>query len=364
MPQRIVLHVDFDYFYAQCEEVRNPELKIKPVCVCVYSGRDQDSGAVATANYLARRYGARSGMPIRTAMARLRTREDAEFLPTDFDYYSDVSERAMGIMRRYADVFEYVGKDEAYLDVTGRAEEDYGVASHLAQQIKNDVRGGVKLTCSVGVSPNKLVSKIASDHKKPDGLTVIRPDMVPDFLRKQKVRDIPGIGRKAEKKLAGMGATTVEQLREMSIFRLCESFGRKNGTYMYDAARGEDCEPVAEREPRVQFSRIVTLKEDSKEFDSLHRDLMRICGDVHRMVQDNRVLFRSVGIQFIHSDLTNRTKSKTLKNPTSGLGELGKAATSLLRDALEGHEKHVRRLGVRVSEFSEARGQFTMDSYF
>ena len=182
MEQRIVLHVDFDYFYAQCEELRNPELKSKPVAVCVFSDRGGDSGAIATANYVARKYGVKSGMPIKFAKKRLEQVTDAVFLPTDFDYYSDISQKAMMTMRQYADIFEYVGKDEAFIDVSKRCEVDFNKASHIAQQLKNAVREAVKMTCTVGVSANKLVAKIASDFKKPDGLTIVPPDKIESFL--------------------------------------------------------------------------------------------------------------------------------------------------------------------------------------
>jgi len=163
---RIVFHIDFDYFYAQCEEIRSPELRSKPVCVCVFSDRGGDSGAIATANYTARKYGAKSGIPIVFAKKRLEGRKDAVFLPVDFDYYEQISEKTMKIIENSADVFEYVGKDEAYLDVTERVEGNFKKASHLAQQIKNTIRDEIKLSCSIGISPNKLISKIASDFKK------------------------------------------------------------------------------------------------------------------------------------------------------------------------------------------------------
>ena len=361
---RVILHVDFDYFFAQCEEIRDPQLRVKPVCVCVYSGRDQNSGAVATANYLARRYGARSGVSIRTAMAQLKERDDAVFLPTDFGYYADISENAMGILQGYADIFEYVGKDEAYLDVTAKTGGSYDAGSHLAQRIKNDIKRKIKLTCSVGVSPNRLISKIASDFNKPDGLTVVTPEKVKEFLQPLKVRDIPGIGKKTEQALAKMGVSTVEQLRSMSIFDLNSSFGRRTGAYLHNAAVGEDHEPVAQREPQVQFSRISTLSKDSTDPDFLRQNLLRMCEELHKTVQENKMLFRSVGIQFIQSDLSNRTKSRMLRNSTASRIELEKAATELLREALESQKRQIRRLGVKVSDLSEARGQFSMDNYF
>ncbi|MEX0910607.1 MAG: DNA polymerase IV, partial [Nitrosopumilaceae archaeon] len=190
MEQRIVFHVDFDYFYAQCEELRNPELKTKPVAVCVFSDRGGDSGAIATANYVARKYGVKSGMPIKFAKKRLEEVSDAVFLPTDFDYYSEISQKAMDTIKEYADIFEYVGKDEAYLDVSKRTEGSFVNAGHLAQQLKNAVRNSTKLSCSVGVSVNKLVSKIASDFKKPDGLTIVPPDKIESFLDPLPIRSI------------------------------------------------------------------------------------------------------------------------------------------------------------------------------
>jgi len=150
---RVVFHIDFDYFYAQCEETRSPELKTNPVCVCVFSDRGGDSGAVATANYTARKYGVKSGIPITFAKKRLEERKDAVFLPVDFDFYSEISEKAMEIMKNSADVFEYVGRDEAYLDVTKRVDGNFETASHLAQQIKNSIRDKIKLSCSIGIFP-------------------------------------------------------------------------------------------------------------------------------------------------------------------------------------------------------------------
>ncbi|HZS72984.1 MAG TPA: DNA polymerase IV, partial [Candidatus Nitrosotalea sp.] len=139
MSDRIIFHIDFDYFYAQCEEIRRPELKTRPVAVCVYSDRGGDSGAIATANYLARKYGVKSGMPIKFAKKKLEDVSEAVFLPTDFEYYTEISENAMNIIRNHADIFEYVGRDEAYLDVTNRTEHDFKKAAHLAQQLKNSL---------------------------------------------------------------------------------------------------------------------------------------------------------------------------------------------------------------------------------
>ena len=361
---RIIFHIDFDYFYAQCEEIRAPELKTKPVAVCVYSDRGGDSGAIATANYMARKFGVKSGMPIRFAKKRLEERPDTVFLPTDFDYYSDMSEKAMKIIERYADIFEYVGKDEAYLDVSEKTEGSFEKAGHLAQQIKNTIREKVKLTSSIGISPNKLVSKIASDFKKPDGLTIVPPEKVEAFLDPLKIRDIPGIGKKTEEKFSEMKLETISDLKKLDVFSLNQQFGRKGGAYIYNSARGIYDEPVIPRSPNIQYSKIVTLKKDSKDFDFLSENLDELCKEVHEIIRNKDLMFKSVGVQFVQSNLSNKTKSRMLRNPTSSLDELMKTAKQLLKEALEDQTIDVRRLGVKVSELSEMKGQSNIDSYF
>lgn len=360
----MVFHIDFDYFYAQCEEIRTPELKSKPVCVCVFSDRGGDSGAIATANYTAREFGVKSGIPITFAKRRLKERTDAVFLPVDFDYYVEMSERAMEIMKKFADIFEYVGKDEAYLDVTNRVEGDFDKASHLAQQIKNSIREKTKLSCSIGVSPNKLISKIASDYRKPDGLTIVVPEKVKEFLEPLKIRSIPGIGKKTETKFSEMNLKTIKDLKKLDVFTLNKEFGRKNGIYIYNAIRGIDNEPVKEREPSIQFSKILTLKKDSKDYDFLLENLSELCKEVHDVVKKNKKMFKSVGIHFVQSDLSNKSKSRMLKNPTASLEELQKNTEQLLKEALENQTITIRRLGVKVSELSEIQGQSDITSYF
>mgnify|MGYP000666373882 FL=1 len=360
----MVFHIDFDYFYAQCEEVRSPELKTKPVCVCVFSDRGGDSGAIATANYTARKYGVKSGIPIAFARKRLEERKDAVFLPVDFEYYTEMSEKAMEIMKEYADIFEYVGRDEAYLDVTSRIEGDFIKASHLAQQIKNSIRDKIKLSCSIGISQNKLISKIASNFQKPDGLTIVSPERVEIFLDQLKIRAIPGIGGKTEKIFSEMNLETIQDLMKLDVFTLNNKFGRKSGTYIYNAVRGIDNEPVKEKEGRIQYSKIMTLKKDSKDPQFLLENIRELCKEVHTVIRKNNQMFKSVGIHFVQSDLSNKSKSKMLRNPTTSLEELQKNVEQLLTDALENQTITIRRMGVKVAELSEVQGQSDITNYF
>jgi DNA polymerase IV (DinB-like DNA polymerase) len=362
--ERIVIHIDFDYFYAQCEEIRNQTLKTKPVCVCIFSDRGGDSGAIATANYIARKYGIKSGMPIKFAKSRLRQIPDSTFLAADFPFYSDISEKAMEIIKGYADIFEYVGKDEAYLDVTRKAEKNFQVATHLAQQLKNNIRNEIKMTCSVGVSVNKIISKIASNFRKPDGLTVVEPQNIESFLNPLKIGDIPGVGKITEERFSEMNLKTIEDLKNVDVFTLNKMFGRKISSYLYNAVRGVDDDPVAQRAPTIQYSRIVTLKEDSKDFDFLAKSINEICVDLHQTALKHKKMFKSVGIQFVQSDLSNKTKSRMLKNPTFSLEELKKAALQLLEDALVDQTIEVRRLGVKISELSDLEGQSSITNFF
>ena len=361
---RVVFHIDFDYFYAQCEEVRKPELKTKPVCVCVFSDRGGDSGAIATANYTARQFGVKSGIPITFAKRRLEQRKDAVFLPVDFEYYEKITEKAMKIMKDNADIFEYVGRDEAYLDVTKRVEEDFTKASHLAQQIKNLIRTELKLSCSIGVSSNKLISKIASDYQKPDGLTIIEPNKIEQFLKPLNIRVIPGIGKKTEQRFKEMNLETIEDLKKIDVFTLNKEFGRKNGTYMYNAIRGINDDPVKEKEESIQYSKITTLKKDSKDHEFLLENLQGLCKQVHDVIMKNNKMFKSIGIHFVQSDLTNKSKSKILRNSTNNLEELEKNAEQLLLDALDNQTMTIRRLGVKVADLTEIKGQRDITNYF
>ena len=361
---RVVFHIDFDYFYAQCEEVRKPDLKTKPVCVCVFSDRGGDSGAIATANYTARKYGVKSGIPISFAKKRLENRADAEFLPVDFEYYSKMTEKAMKIMKENADIFEYVGRDEAYLDVTKRSEENFKKASHLAQQIKNLIRAKLKLSCSIGVSPNKLISKIASDYQKPDGLTIVEPSRIEQFLEQLNIRVIPGIGKKTEQRFKEMNLETIQDLKKIDVFTLNNEFGRKSGTYIFNAIRGINDEPVKEKEESIQYSKIITLKKDSKNYEFLLENLYELCKQVINVVKKNNKMFKSVGIYFVQSDLTNKSKSKMLKNSTNSIEELERNVEQLLQDGLENQTMLIRRLGIRVADLTEIKGQSNITNYF
>ncbi|GIU71022.1 MAG: DNA polymerase IV [Candidatus Nitrosocaldaceae archaeon] len=353
---RIIMHVDFDYFYAQCEELRNPSIKDKPVVVCVYSARGNDSGAVSTANYKAREYGVKSGISIKSAKDRLKD-VDAVFLSVDHDYYDMISEKAMNIIKRYADKFEHVGDDEAYLDISSI--KDYDKARDLALKIKDEVRSKVGLSISIGIAPNKLLAKIASDYQKPNGLTIIKPEEVDEFIKDMDISKITGIGKKTRARLNELGIKTIKDLRELSIYTLTKEFGKKTGIYLYNASRGIDDEEVKEDESITQFSRIVTLKRDTNNIEDMLDDLKSLCNEVHKTAIENNYSFRSIGIMLVLNDMSMRSKSRTLRALTNNRDELYKVAKRLLMEVMK-DKPIVRRLGVKVFDLVSSKGQDTL----
>lgn len=368
------MHIDFDYFFAQCEEVRRPEIRQRPVLVCVFSGRTEDSGVVSTANYVARRYGVKSGIPIRAAKARLAGVDGALFLPLDAGYYRQVSQQAMAAIKEHAGVFEHVGIDECFVDVSrrvadaGNSNSAFDSAEALARKVKDTVLGRVKLSCSIGVAPNKMLAKIASDHVKPDGLTVVRPEDVLQFVSALDVGKIPGIGPKTRDRLAELGVKTAGDLAALDLFRLIDEFGKKNAAYIHNAAKGNDDEPVvetAEGERKQQAMRIVTLKNDAHSAKEMYADLEAICKDVHESAAGKRLAFGSVGIILILDDLENVTRSRSLKAHSTSLELLHSTAKALLDEAMSTmkDKKGVRRVGVRVTDFQDSSGQGTLSDY-
>jgi len=360
---RIVMLVDLDYFYAQCEEMRNPSIKDKPVVVCVYSGRTKDSGAVSTANYVARKYGVKSGIPISLAKKKLKG-VDAVFLPVDHKFYKEISDKVMEILRSHANRFEQVGIDEAYLDVTQK-KANYQKAIELAVIIKHEVLTKQKLTCSIGVGPNKLVAKMASDVQKPDGLTPITPEEVKNFLSPLPVRRLVGVGKKTETKLETLGVKTVGHLANFDVQRLVEVFGRKLGTYFHNASNGIDDEPVQERSEPESLSRISTLKEDTRNLAVLLDEAYRLCGDVYSKLLQRGLIYRSVSIYVIASDLSVQSRSKTLENSASDLETLKKAVKELFEKFLDESDVEARRVGVKVSSLTKKEDlQKQLTSFF
>jgi DNA polymerase IV (DinB-like DNA polymerase) len=364
MQARIVMLADFDYFFAQCEELRNPALKGKPVVVGVYSGRTEDSGAVSTANYVAREYGVKSGIPLYLAKKRLEG-TDAVFLPVDDEFYEEISNKMMCALRGYGDGFEQTSIDEAYLDVTSKVHGSFEAARDLAEKMKREVKAEVGITFSVGVGPNKLVAKIAADTQKPDGLTVVKPEEVMAFLSLLPVKRLLGVGRKTAEKLGEMGVETVGELARYDVQRLVEVFGKKLGVYFHNAANGVDNEPVQETGEAESISRISTLKENTRDLMVVLEKTDQLIEEIHKELVQRNVSFKQVGVIAIMTDLRVRSRSKTLETATRDVEALKSAVRELFEKFLGESVLEIRRVGVKISGFvKEEAEQKRLTSFF
>ncbi|MGB9842664.1 MAG: DNA polymerase IV [Candidatus Bathyarchaeales archaeon] len=350
-PTRVVMLVDLDYFFAQCEELRNPALRDKPVVVGVYSGRTEDSGAVSTANYIARKFGVKSGLPLYLAKKRLEG-ADAVFLPVDTAFYEQISNKIMETLRSYADAFEQVGIDEAYLDVTQKVNGDFDAVKDLVQKMKLAVKSNVGITFSVGVGPNKLVAKIAADRQKPDGLTIIKPEDVQRFLSPLPVDQLIGVGRKTAAKMGELGIRTIGDLAGYDVQRLVAIFGKKLGIYFHNAANGIDNEPVQEVGEAESISRIATLKEDTRDIARIMEKASQLIEEIHRDAAQRRVSFRQIGVIAVMTDLSAKSRSRTLEAATNDIAVLRRTAQELFEKLLSASQLEIRRVGVKIALFS------------
>ena len=362
MQPRVIMLADLDYFFAQCEEKRNPDIKSKPVVVCVYSGRTEGSGAVSTANYIARRYGVKSGMPIFLAKKKLEN-TNAIFLPVDHEFYEAISNRIMLILKGHADRFEQVGIDEAYLDVSQKVNGQFETAKQLAQEIKNSVKAQEGITCTIGIGPNKLVAKIASDNEKPDGITLVKPQQVESFLSPLPVNRLIGIGNRTNERMNEAGIKTIGELARFDAVRLSEIFGQSLGDYFHNASLGVDNENVQERGEADSISRIATLKQNTRELQTILAKTEELCKDIHFILMQRKAAFRSVAIIAIMTNLTVRTRSKKLDAPTNELETLKANVTELFEKFLADSELEIRRVGVKVSGFEGWKNQKTLMEY-
>ncbi len=363
MSQRIVLHVDLDYFYAQCEENLNPAIRSKPVVVCVYSGRTEESGVVSTSNYQARSYGVKAGMPIARAR-KLLEKTDGIFLPMNHPYYEEISDGIMETLEPFPDAFEKAGIDEAYLDVTSRSNGDFQKAEQIAREIKQAVYAQEQITCTIGIGPNKLLAKIASDLNKPNGLVTIRPENVRPLLQNMEVGKIPGVGNKTQEKLRELNVRTVQELTTLDISVLARTFGNAMGSYLYNAARGEDDEPVQGRDQPIQISRIATLKRNTNNASEILPVLDELAHSASAKLNRRTMTCKTVSIIAILSDLSIHTKSRTLDSPTNREKIITQTSEDLTLQFLNATPSvTIRRVGVKLSSLSMQSGQTVISEF-
>ena len=365
LEDKVIFHIDFDYFYAQCEELRKPELRNIPCVVCVYSGRDEDSGVVSTCNYNARKYGVKAAMPIKLAKSKLKDVE-AKFLPTDMPYYHDISRDVMRIIQNYGDLFEQVSVDECYVDFTRVTNSDFNDAKIFASSLQKNIKHQSKLTCSIGVGPNKLISKIASAVIKPNGITVVSREEAKNFISNCKIEDIPGVGPKTLKKLQALGINSILDISKNSIFELRDVLGYKTAAFLVNASNAIDNSQIKARETSKQIGKIVTLKKDTAEMEQINMTTASLCTTIYENLSNKKQAFKVLTIILILENLHHVSISRSLKLYTASFDELQKNSLSIIKEMIKNNSisiQNIRRIGVVVSELKDISGQNSLLNY-
>jgi DNA polymerase-4 len=336
--ERTVAHLDMDAFYASVELRRRPELKGKPVVVCGSGPR----AVVTTASYEARKLaGIHSAMPAVVARRRL---PDAVYLQPDFTAYREASVRVMEVLRSNAETVEVVGLDEAYIDLTGLFSP-----KTTMRRIASDIRDETGLTCSVGISESRMLAKITSELGKPAGLVVLSREEALERFAGESPGLIPGIGPKTLTKLGGMGVRTLTELRARDPETLEQTFGPRQGRWLYRRAHLEDETPVTVvRETKSQSTEI-TFDIDVGDRAELEVHLGQLSEELCRRLRKRELRGRSIGIKVRLDDWTNVTRSHSVAEPTNDLAVVGPIALDLLR--AYDPPRPVRLLGVRVASF-------------
>jgi DNA polymerase-4 len=341
-PQRKIIHVDMDAFYASVEQRDNPELKGKPVAV-----GGQVRGVVAAASYEARRYGIRSAMPSVTARRRC---PDLVFVRPRFDAYRAVSLQIRAIFADYTLLIEPLSLDEAYLDVTEDL-KGIGIATRIAEEIRARIRAETGLTASAGVSYNKFLAKLASDQNKPDGLCVVAPGKGEAFVAGLPVKRFHGIGPKTAEKMARLGIVTGADLRAQSLAFLTHNFGSA-GDYYYNLARGICHRQVKPDRPYKSIGAEDTFAEDLIEEADLVAELEKLSHTVWRRIAEKEIAGRTVTLKVKYRDFQILTRAKSLDRAVAGREEFLDIGCALLRTLLP-LAKSVRLLGLTLSNLSE-----------
>jgi DNA polymerase IV len=342
-PIRKIIHVDMDAFYASVEQRDNPDLRGKPVAV----GGSRERGVVAAASYEARKFGVRSAMPSVTAK---RQCPDLIFVKPRFEVYKAVSQQIREIFAEHTAIIEPLSLDEAYLDVTENL-QNIPLARDVALAIRAKIKDVTGLNASAGISYNKFLAKLASDHRKPNGQYVITPEMGPTFVEALPVGKFHGIGPATSAKMDSLGLQTGLDMRNQTLDFMQAHFG-KAGAYYYWISRGIDDREVRANRIRKSVGAENTFSSDLTEFDAMVVELQPLIDKVWRHCDDKGSRGRTVTLKVKFSDFEQITRSRTLVGTIGSRDELASASTELLK-AIFPTEKAVRLLGVSISGFSE-----------
>lgn len=338
-PDRKIIHVDMDAFYASVEQRDNPELRGKPVAVGGAAAR----GVVAAASYEARSFGVHSAMPSVTAKRKC---PELIFVPPRFDVYKAVSQQIREIFADYTPVVEPLSLDEAYLDVT-QNRKGMEIATEIASEIRDRIKQTTGLNASAGISYNKFLAKMASDLNKPNGQAVITPKAGPAFVEALPVKKFHGVGPATAEKMHGLGIETGADLRQKTLEFLVEHFG-KSGAYFYGIARGIDDRQVKPDRVRKSIGAEDTFSEDLHAYEPAREGLQPLIEKVWDYCEAHEIGAKTVTLKVKYADFNQITRSKTVPSPLAAITDL-QAVVDLLLSPIFPPRKGIRLLGVTLS---------------
>lgn len=351
MAQKIIGHLDMDAFFAAVEERDNPRWKGMPIVVGADPQDGTGRGVVSTANYKAREYGIRSAMPISRAW-RLNPR--AIFLPVNGRRYEQVSRTVFDLVSRHSPTVEQASVDEAYFDLSGC--RSWKRAMTVCQSIKRDIQRAEQLTCSIGIGPNKLIAKVASDFKKPDGLTVVSRREAAPFLAPLDVRKIPGIGPKTEAVLKRLGCHTAGDVASLTEADLWQLFGEW-GLDLYEKVRGLGSDELITEWTAKSIGQEETFEEDTLDSRAIGERISDMChAIIHTLHRDGFTAFRRVVLKVRFADFSTVTRSHMLQKSSYDEATVRTETLRMLLPFLDRREnpkrQALRLVGVRVEELS------------
>jgi DNA polymerase-4 len=347
--ERHILHIDMDAFFAAVEERDNPELRGKPVLV---GGSATERGVVSTANYIARKFGCHSAMPMATAV---RLCPQAIVVKGRMSRYAEASRQIFDIMEQFTPLVEPLSIDEAFLDVTG-CEKLFGSPVDIAREIKRQIREKTRLTASVGIAPNKFLAKLASDLEKPDGLVIVPENAIQEFLDPLPVSRLWGAGKATLPKFEKLHLRTFGDVRKLPLRELTRHFGSA-GEHFYRFVRGIDDRPVVPESETKSISTETTFPVDIRDLPLLRSVLLDQTDHVTRRLRRHELLARTVTIKLRSPEFTTLTRSTTLASPTDRTDLFWQAVTTLFETWRKGRPFPVRLIGMGVSSLSSHSGQ-------
>jgi len=347
-----IMHIDLDAFFVSVEQAQNPDLKGKPVVV---GGKPDRRGVVASASYEARRFGLHAGMPLATAS---RLCPQAIFIVGNFHKYRDASQKFMAILADFSPYLEPLGLDEAYLDATG-FESIHGTIRQMAVAIKQRIKDELDICASIGIASGKVVAKIASDLSKPDGLLEIPAGNERSFLKPLPVAKLPGIGKKSEQILKGLGISTIGQLAALPLSVLKSHFGAAS-ELMHNHASGIDDREVEPPGEAKSISRETTFGKDTRDTSFLKATLRYLSERVGSDLRRQGKLARCVTMKLRYADFTTITRQQTLSQASDTDQIIFDIGSKLMKKELSGEKQAVRLIGIGVSSLVETGRQLEM----